>query len=106
MGGLVFLEADAEAPRGRPRPPRGPAARRRSFQRCALVSYRTLQSDWCISYKTRWFQLGKIQPKILTKGSQIEIREELHGSIHLWPKGQELTWIQPRISHLDSLVQH
>ena len=55
---------------------------------------RTLQPDWCLSYKCRWLQLAPKQSLILSKKERITVSELLDGSLRLTLRGTELSFTE------------
>lgn len=51
---------------------------------------RKLNNDYTISFKTRWFQIGKKQKLILYAKEAIDVYESFDGTISLWKKGIKL----------------
>ena len=49
----------------------------------SLQTQRLLQADWCIAYRTRWFQCAARQQVVLAKREPVTVSEYLDGSIHL-----------------------
>ena len=57
---------------------------------------RTLQNDWCVSYRKRWLQLEKVQLLVLSKKERITVSELLDGSLRLELKGKQLAFRELR----------
>ncbi len=55
---------------------------------------RTMNNDYTIVYKNRWFQLKKKQPLILYNQDKIDVHLDFDGTITLWKKGIKLDLIE------------
>ena len=60
----------------------------------SVQTQRLLQSDWCIAYRTRWFQLASRQQVVLAKREPVTVSEYLDGSIHLNVRGTPLVFTE------------
>jgi len=60
-----------------------------SFQEQRQVRY-----DWTISWRNRCFQLTATNQKLALAGQRILVCEHLDGSLHLWFRKRELTWLE------------
>jgi len=57
-----------------------------------LEEERTLSQDWVVQYNGRWLQIGA-EPAV-DAGSKITVRERADGSVHLWCKGQKVSFTE------------
>ena len=55
---------------------------------------RVVKNDWTVQWRGRFFQLTEANRKVPLAGSSLLMCEHLDGSIHLWHRGRELTWIE------------
>ena len=53
---------------------------------------RIMQNDFTVSFKSRWYQIGKIQPVTVQKKDEITVEEWTNGTVHLRLRGKELQY--------------
>lgn len=57
-----------------------------------IKTVRTLQNDYIIAYRNRFFQLDKKQPTVIGPKNEIVIYDRLNGSIELWIRKVKLSF--------------
>lgn len=55
---------------------------------------RQVRNDWTISWRNRCFQLTEANQKLALARQRILVCEHLDGSLHLWFRKRELTWLE------------
>jgi transposase len=82
-------------------PPARPADLHRALPRAMrlehILSYqerRVVQNDWTISWRNRCFQLTEANQRLALVRKPVLVCEQLDGSIHLWFRDRELTWLE------------
>jgi transposase len=58
----------------------------------AFEEERTVQNDWTVRWRNRWFQLTAANGRLGLAGRRVVVREQLDGTIHLLFGGRELEW--------------
>lgn len=69
----------------------------RSTQLEHVLSYqdtRVVQNDWTISWRNRFLQLTEANRRLAVVKKSVLVCEHLDGSIHLWFRKRELTWVE------------
>jgi transposase len=62
-----------------------------------ILSYqerRVVQNDWTISWRNRCFQLTEANQRLALVRKSVLVCEHLDGSIHLWFRDRDLTWLE------------
>ena len=60
----------------------------------SVQEQRVVRNDWTISWRNRCFQLTEANQKLALVGQRILVCEHLDGSLHLWFRKRELTWLE------------
>lgn len=58
----------------------------------SIKSERLVQNDFTISFKNHWYQLDKVQPKLILPRSKVIIEERLNGSMVIEQEGKILNY--------------
>jgi len=58
----------------------------------SVQSQRSVNNDFTVRFKNKWFQLNKVQPKTILQKSRVIIEERLNGDIKLRQKGFYLNY--------------
>jgi transposase len=60
----------------------------------SIQSYRNVNNDFTVRFKSKWFQLKEQQPTLVLRKDQILVEEHLDGSIHLNLRGKYLEYVE------------
>lgn len=58
----------------------------------SIKSQRLINNDFTISFKNHWYQLDKVQPKLVLPGSKVTIEERLDGSLVIEQENKVLSY--------------
>jgi hypothetical protein len=60
----------------------------------SIQTYRSVNNDFTIRFKGKWFQLKELQPTLVLRKDQILVEEHLDGSIHMNLRGHYLDFVE------------
>lgn len=66
-------------------------------------SERLVNNDFTVRFKSKWFQLDKVQPKTVLQKSKVTIEEYLNGELKIKQKGDYLNFIEINKQDLETL---